>query len=99
MSKSTCSSCQYWNNHQAEMDYATHYGICTCYKWKFTVNADADCAVIDRQNRSIKYMGVHRFESVNNQVPIGLPEKSRYCFVTNEHFGCIHWAKREEGVQ
>jgi len=35
-------------------------------------------------------MGVSRFENQNNQVPIGVVDKSRYCFVTDENFGCVH---------
>lgn len=31
-----CSSCKHWNNKQAELEYSKHYGICTCFKWKFT---------------------------------------------------------------
>jgi hypothetical protein len=36
-------------------------------------------------------MGVHRFESQNNQIPIGVPEKSRYAFVTEEEFVCDYF--------
>jgi hypothetical protein len=35
----------------------------------------------------------NRFENQNNQVPIGATEKSRYCFVTEKKFGCIHHNK------
>ena len=36
---------------------------------------------------------VNRFENQNIQVIKGATEKSRYCFVTEEKFGCIHHNK------
>lgn len=86
-----CSSCKHWKNKQAELEYSNHYGICTCFKWKFTTTNDADCLLLDRGNRTEKFMGVNRFENQNNQVPIGATDKSRYCFVTEENFGCVHY--------
>ena len=85
-----CSSCKHWKNKQSELEYSNHYGICTCFKWKFTTTNDADCLLLDRGNRTEKFMGVNRFENQNNQVPIGATDKSRYCFVTEENFGCVH---------
>jgi len=41
-----CSSCKHWNNKQAELEYSKHYGICTCFKWKFTITDDADCLLL-----------------------------------------------------
>lgn len=88
-----CVSCKYWNNKQAELEYSKNYGICTCYKWKFDITRTGDCVLLDRQNRNIKYMGVNRFESQSETVPICAVENSRYCFVTEEEFGCIHYTK------
>lgn len=88
-----CISCKHWNNKQAELEYSNHYGICTCFKWKFTFTNDADCLLLDRVNRTEKFMGVNRFENQNNQVPICATDKSRYCFVTEENFGCVHHNK------
>jgi hypothetical protein len=90
-----CQSCKHWNNKQSELEYSNHYGICTCFKWKFTTTNDADCQILDRANRSDKHMGVNRFESQNNHVPIGVTEKSRYCFVTERKFGCIHHSENK----
>ena len=85
-----CYSCTHWKHRQAELEYSKYYGICTCYKWKFTTTIEADCILLDRENISKKFMGVNRFESQNKEVPIGAVEKSRYCFVTEGSFGCIH---------
>jgi hypothetical protein len=54
------------------------------------MNNESDVKVLDRNNRSTAHMGINRFESVRNTIPIGTPERSRYCFVTSENFGCIH---------
>jgi hypothetical protein len=89
-----CKTCDHWKNQQAELDYSKHYGICTCFKWKFTTTNDADCLLLDRGNRTEKLMGVNRFENQNNRIPFGTPEKSRYCFVTEEMFGCINYHKK-----
>lgn len=89
-----CSNCKYWNNKQAELEYSTHYGICTCFKWKFTTSNYADCVVLDRKNISSVYMGVNRFENQSEEVPIGAVEQSRYCFVTEEEFGCINYQEK-----
>ena len=88
--KKNCSSCKHWNNKQSELEYSKNYGICTCFRWKFTTTNNADCLLLDRGNRTEKFMGVNRFENQNNQVPIGETDKSRYCFVTEQDFGCIH---------
>jgi len=89
-----CYSCKHWKNQQSELEYSKFHGICTCFVWKFHFNNDADCMVLDRNNLSGKHMNVNRFESQNNQVPIGAVDKSRYCFVTAENFGCIHHEKK-----
>jgi hypothetical protein len=39
-------------------------------------------------------MNVNRFESQSANPPIGDVTKSRYCFVTDEMFGCIHFEKK-----
>jgi len=92
--KNLCASCKHWKNKQSELEYSSHNGICTNYKWKFGSTNYADVKVLDRQNRTEKHMGVNRFECQNNEVPINAVEKSRYCFVTEEGFGCIHHAKK-----
>jgi hypothetical protein len=88
-----CNSCKHWKNQQAELEYTTHYGICTCSRWEFSVTGVADVAVLDRDNKSSKHMHIQRFENQNGAVPIGAPRNSRYCFVTEEEFGCIHHEK------
>jgi hypothetical protein len=94
MSKpNTCKDCKHWKNQQSELEYSKFYGICTCFKWKFDTKGAGDVVVLDRQNRTEKHMGVNRFETQNNEVPIGVPNKSRYCFVTDENFGCINYSK------
>ena len=77
-------------NKQAELDYSQTYGICTIHKHNFKVDQDGDVVVLDRQNRSDKLMGVQRFESRSNEVPIGNVTKSRYLLVTEEEYGCIY---------
>ena len=86
----TCKSCKHWKNNQSELDYAKKDGICTCFKWRFTTTNYTDVKVLDRNNRSDKFMGVNRFENLNNEIPVGVPERSRYCLVTSDEFGCIH---------
>ena len=95
MSKELCKTCKHWKNEQAELDYTKFDGICTCFKWFFTVQNESDVKVLDRQNRTEKHMGVNRFECQNHEIPIGRPERSRYCLVTAENFGCIHHEKRK----
>lgn len=85
-----CKTCKHWKNQQAELDYSTFNGICTCPMWKFTTERKGDVKVLDRNNRTEKHMGVQRFENQSSVVPIGGVEKSRYVFVTEEKFGCIH---------
>lgn len=85
-----CSTCIHWKNKQAELEYSKLCGICTCYKWKFRTNGNGDVSLLDRGNRTDKYLGVNRFENASNEVPFGAVEKSRYCLVTDEKFGCIH---------
>lgn len=88
-----CADCKHWNNKQAELEYSKYYGICTSIRWKFSTTNDSDCCVLDRDNRSDKFKGVQRFETQNDQVPIGAVNKSRYCFVTEENFGCVNFEK------
>ncbi len=82
---STCSTCSHWKNEQAELEYTKFHGICTNPCWKFNISGYRDVVVLDRGNRSATHMGVQRFENQKNSV-----EKSRYAFVTEEGFGCIH---------
>jgi len=86
-----CSSCANWKNNQSELDYSTHYGICTASKWKFTTTNEGDVCLLDRNKRSDKHMGVNRFENQSNVVPFGKVERSNYCFVTEECFGCVNY--------
>lgn len=89
MTKSnTCKTCQYWNNKQAELDYSTYDGICTCPKWRFETTNEADVCVLDRLNRSDRYKGDQRFETLT--IPGVGRINSRYCLVTAHEFGCIH---------
>lgn len=85
-----CKTCESWKNQQAELEYSKFNGICTCHKWNFSSSDDGDIKILDRQSLSQKYMGVQRFESQKSVVPIGDVNKSRYCFVTDEKFGCIY---------
>lgn len=89
--KNLCKNCNSWKTKQSELDYSTFYGICTNHHWKFVTTENADIRILDRENRSKKYMGVFTYENQNHQVPIGDTERSRYCFVTNENFGCVHF--------
>ena len=93
--KSICSNCKFWNNKQAELEYNARVGICTCYKWKFGTTNYGDIMLLHRDNRSDKYMTVQRFESQLNEIPFGKVNPSRYCFVTEETFGCIHFKESE----
>ena len=88
-----CESCKFWNNNQAELEYNARVGICTCYKWKFTTTNYGDIMLLDRKNKSDKFMGVQRFESQINEIPFGKVEPSNYCLVTEENFGCIYHKK------
>jgi len=89
-----CATCAYWCNRQAELNYSRFYGICTCYMWVFNSGRGGDCVVLDRENPSNKDKGVHRFESVRVEVPIGVPEKSRYCLITEEEFRCVYYTTK-----
>lgn len=88
-----CKNCSHWKNKQSELGYSTFYGICTCYHWKFKISDNPDIKVLDRANKSGKSMNVHTFENQSNVVPFGQVERSQYCFVTNEEFGCINFKK------
>jgi hypothetical protein len=86
-----CANCDFWKTNQAELDYSKYYGICICWRWKFVTTDNTDIRVLDRGNLSTKYMKVHTFENQCKDAPkIGDVEKSRYCFVTNEDFGCVN---------
>ena len=86
-----CETCKHWKNQQAELEYSKFSGICTCYHWKFSSDNNKDVKVLDRQNvDTVRHLGVQRFESQSNSVPFGAVEKSRYCLVTGDEFGCIH---------
>ena len=93
--KNICKNCKNWKSEQAELEYSEFSGICTCPNWKFDVqDDDSDVMLLDRKNRSDKYMGVHRFESQSDVVPIGKVNGSRYCLVTDEKFGCINFISK-----
>ena len=88
-----CETCKHWNNKQAELEYNERVGICTCYKWKFGTTNYGDIMLLDRNNKSDKFMNVQRFESQLNEIPFGRVTESDYCFVTEEKFGCIYHKK------
>jgi hypothetical protein len=90
-----CKKCKHWNNKQAELEYSTFSGICTCHKLQFNTSDDDLIAILDRENRSHKFRGVNHFESQSDVVPHGEVTKSRYCLVTDDSFGCIHFCKNE----
>lgn len=86
-----CNKCKWWRPKQAELEYSTFYGICTCFKWKFDTRGDSDVRVLDRKNLSTKLMHAHHFESQSNQIPYGAVNQSIYCLVTEENFGCVNY--------
>lgn len=90
-----CKDCINWKPQQAELEYSTFYGICTCHKWKFDSAGSGDVRVLDRKNLSSKLMHVQHFESQSNQVPYGAATVSQYCFVTEEKFGCVHFDNKK----
>lgn len=92
----SCRFCKHWKNQQAELEYSKYYGICTCYVWGFDTLIEGDCVLLDRENISKKFKGVHRFESQSKNIPIGEPDKSRYCLVTEGRFGCIYYDKDDD---
>jgi len=96
MKKIICKNCINWKNEQAELEYSKFNGICTCSKWKFNTNNEADCCVLDRECPSDKHMGVQRFENQNSAVPISRADHSRYCLVTAHNFGCIHFDDKKK---
>lgn len=89
----TCNKCKHWKSQQAELDYSKFIGICTCYEWEFNSESEKDVMLLDRDNLSDKCNNVQRFENQNSVIPFGVPNKSRYCLVTAERFGCTHWEK------
>lgn len=89
-----CASCSHWKNEQAELEYSKIYGICTCHKWAFSVTEGEDCVLLDRENITGKHITISRFEYESKVIPIGDTTKSRYCLVTEEGFGCIHYNKK-----
>lgn len=90
-----CKTCEYWKNQQAELSYSRFFGICVCYNWDYSINVVGDVMVLDRQNISEAYNNVQRFETAGEHVPAGAINESRYCFVTEEAFGCIHHKKKK----
>jgi hypothetical protein len=90
----TCKNCIHWKNQQAELNYNTFQGICTSINLRFNTQYSCAATVLDRENKSSNYTGTHRFENQNSEIPIGKPEKSRYCFVTDEDFGCVNFDEK-----
>ncbi len=87
----SCKSCKHWKPEQAELGYSRFEGFCTCFQWKYSFEGNADVKIFDRGNiHPTHHDGTHRYENQNHQIPCGKVEKSRYCFVTDEKFGCIH---------
>lgn len=97
MKKPICKNCTNWKSEQAELEYSTFYGICTCFAWAFNSIRDNDVVVLDRNNLSTKHMNIHRFESQKNEIPFGDVDESKYCLVTNYGFRCIHYQERKKG--
>jgi hypothetical protein len=86
-----CKTCICWKNKQSELDYINNEGICTSGVNRFDVRGEGDVKVLDRSNRTDKFMGVQRFE--NRQITIGVGsnvEHSRYLLITEENYGCIN---------
>lgn len=96
MKKPICKNCEHWKGEQAELEYSNFYGICTCFAWAFDSTRNNDVILLDRANRSDKFMGVQRFESQKNEIPFGDVDRSNYCLVTNTHFKCIHYEERKK---
>ena len=89
-----CKTCTHWNNKQAELSYDTFNGICTAPHLKYHLNSYGTVTVLDRANLHPKaWNNVHRFENQSGVVPIGATERSQYCLVTEETYGCIHHKK------
>ena len=91
-----CNKCKWWRPKQAELEYSTFYGICTCFKWKFGTTVTADVRVLDRESLSQKHMHAHHFESQNNEVPFMAVNQSNYCLVTEENFGCVNYEENSK---
>ena len=89
-----CKKCKHWKSQQAELGYATCKGICTCYMWEYKMNNYSDITILDRENiHNTHHDGTQRIENQNKEVPCGRKNKSQYCLVTSESFGCIHFDK------
>jgi hypothetical protein len=92
-----CKTCRHWKNEQSELGYDTFNGICTCYKWRYNSNGDGDVMIYDRENKHPTHTNKsHRLENQNHQIPVGSPERSRYCLVTDEKFGCVHHESKDK---
>ena len=91
-----CKDCTHWKSEQAELGYSKFIGICICPIWRFSVSTEGDVMLLDRENRANKFSPVQRFETQNENVPVGQREASRYCFVTDEKFGCIHFSDKKK---
>jgi len=87
----TCKTCRSWKKEQAELEYRRNYGICTCHLHKFNTNNGMDICVLDRENNNPKGLHTHEFESEQNYCNI---DRSRYCLVTYEDYGCINYNKK-----
>lgn len=86
-----CKTCKHWKKEQAELGYSKFDGICTAKNWEYKFDNNSSAKVLDRQNRSQAHTGTHVFEFQHDMAPlIAVPEKSRYCLVTQDEFGCIH---------
>jgi hypothetical protein len=85
-----CRHCDNWKNEQAELEYVKYKGICVCHKWEFGNTNYEDIMLLDRNNLSNKHMTVQRFENKSIELPIGQVNRSRYCLVTDQDFGCKH---------
>ena len=93
--KKICKTCKYWKGEQAELAYSYRHGICVSPSMEYTSSGSGECLVLDRKNGSTAMNGTHRFENVSDTIPIGKVSPSRYAFVTEDDFGCIHHKERD----
>ena len=88
-----CKDCENWKPEQAELGYRYWVGICTSPKLEFNTNDGASAYVLDRENPNPIKDNLLLFENIKSPMNCN---KSRYCFVTNETFGCLHFVKRDK---
>lgn len=92
--KDICKTCEHWKSEQAELSYSTFYGICVSPKLKYSSSNRGDALVLDRNNLDKAHHNASRFENVSTPTLSAPVERSRYCLVTEEKFGCINYLKK-----